>query len=85
MVAKRKTDTKPAAKKQPAKKTVKKPATPKVSPEAKALAVLFHDTYEKLAPKYAYETRPETRKFSPNSKNGKLMLAVASRNTSAPA
>lgn len=77
MVAKRKTDTKPAGKKQPAKKTVKKPAAPKVSPEAKALAVLFHDTYEKLAPKYAYETRPDTRKFSPTSKNGKLMLAVA--------
>lgn len=77
MVAKRKTDTQPAGKKQPAKKTVKKPAAPKVSPEAKALAVLFHDTYEKLAPKYKYETRPDTRKFSPTSKNGKLMLAVA--------
>ena len=78
VVAKRKvTPTKPVAKKQPAKKPVKKPAAPKVSPEAKALALLFHDTYEKLAPKYAYETKPETRKFKPTSKNGKLMLAVA--------
>jgi len=40
------------------------------------LAVLFHDTYERLAPGFGYETREETRTFSPNSKNGKLMIAV---------
>lgn len=71
----------PAAAKAPAKKTTpKKPGakkTPKISREAKALAVLFHDTYERLAPKYGYETRPETRKFKATTPNGKLMVAVA--------
>lgn len=41
------------------------------------LAKLFHDVYEKLAPAYGYETRKETRTFDPESKNGKLMIAVA--------
>lgn len=40
------------------------------------LAILFHDTYERLAPQFGYETRPETRTFSPSSKNGQLMRAV---------
>jgi hypothetical protein len=40
------------------------------------LAELFHDTYERLAPDYGYETRVETRRFSPQSPNGKLMIAV---------
>ncbi len=40
------------------------------------LAILFHDTYERLAPEFGYETRPETRTFSPSSKNGQLMRAV---------
>ena len=40
------------------------------------LARLFHDTYERLAPKYGYETRKETRQFDPNTPNGKLMIAV---------
>lgn len=43
---------------------------------AKELAKLFHDTYEKLAPHYNYETREETRQFDENSNNGKLMIAV---------
>lgn len=50
---------------------------PKVSPEAKALAILFHDTYERLAPEFGYETKPETRKFKASTPNGKLMIAVA--------
>ena len=41
-----------------------------------ALAVLFHVTYEKLAPGASYETRQETRIFDPESKNGKLMIAT---------
>ena len=40
------------------------------------LAVLFHDTYERLAPDFGYETRKETRAFDPESPNGKLMIAV---------
>jgi hypothetical protein len=40
------------------------------------LAVLFHEAYERLAPSFGYETRVETRRFDPESKNGKLMVAV---------
>mgnify|MGYP001572067736 CR=1 FL=1 len=40
------------------------------------LAILFHETYERLAPQYGYETRPETRVFDPTTPNGMLMLAV---------
>ena len=41
-----------------------------------ALAVLFHVTYERLAPNSGYTTRQETRIFDPESPNGKLMLAT---------
>jgi hypothetical protein len=41
-----------------------------------ALAVLFHVTYERLAPQRGYETRTDTRVFDPESKNGKLTIAV---------
>lgn len=41
-----------------------------------ALAVLFHVTYERLAPQKGYETRKETRVFDPESPNGKLMIAT---------
>jgi hypothetical protein len=44
--------------------------------DPRALANLFHDTYERLAPNYGYETRPETRKFNPRSDNGRLMIAT---------
>jgi hypothetical protein len=40
------------------------------------LAILFHETYERLAPSFGYETRTDTRVFDPESKNGKLMVAV---------
>lgn len=40
------------------------------------LAVLFHETYERLAPDFGYETRPDTKVFDPESKNGRLMVAV---------
>ena len=44
--------------------------------QAEALARRFHETYERLAPQFGYETRPETREFDPTSPNGKLMIAV---------
>ena len=44
--------------------------------EPKKLAVLFHDTYERLAPQFGYETRKETREFDEHSPNGQLMIAV---------
>lgn len=44
--------------------------------KAEELAVLFHDTYERLAPSFGYTTRPDTREFNPASSNGKLMIAV---------
>ena len=40
------------------------------------LAILFHETYERLAPEYDYETRKETRAFDPDTPNGQLMQAV---------
>lgn len=72
--------------KKPVKKTVVKKPPKKVTKkvikkemtEAHKLAVLFHDTYERLAPKYGYETRKDTKKFKPTTPNGKLMIAVAS-------
>jgi hypothetical protein len=44
--------------------------------EDEALARLFHDSYERLAPQFGYETRNDTREFDPASTNGKLMIAV---------
>lgn len=40
------------------------------------LARRFHETYERLAPEYGYETREDTKAFDPESPNGKLMIAV---------
>lgn len=45
-------------------------------PNAIWLAKFFHDTYERLAPEYGYETRTETRVFDRESENGRLMIAV---------
>jgi Mg2+ and Co2+ transporter CorA len=39
-------------------------------------ARLFHDTYERLAPSFGYETRNDTKQFDPTTPNGKLMIAV---------
>lgn len=44
--------------------------------DAQGLAILFHNTYEGLAPSFGYETREDTKEFDPESKNGKLMIAV---------
>jgi hypothetical protein len=48
----------------------------KLDIDAPTLAVLFHNTYGRLAPSHGYETRQETRKFDPDSPNGKLMVAT---------
>jgi hypothetical protein len=44
------------------------------SPEG--LALVFHETYERLAPHFGYETRADTKVFDAASKNGRLMVAV---------
>lgn len=41
-----------------------------------AIARRFHESYERLAPSYGYETREDTKEFDPESKNGRLMTAV---------
>jgi hypothetical protein len=43
---------------------------------ALAMALRFHDAYERLAPSCGYETRADTRVFDPTSPNGRLMIAV---------
>lgn len=40
------------------------------------LAQNFHRVYERLAPSFGYETRPDTRGWVADSPNGKLMRAV---------
>jgi len=40
------------------------------------LAILFHNTYEKLAPNFGYETRADTKSFETTTPNGMLMIAV---------
>ena len=52
------------------------PAVSEAVTDPLALAILFHHTYERLAPSIGYDTRTETRIFDPESKNGKLMVAV---------
>lgn len=54
------------------------------SGEPVALARRFHEAYERLAPKFGYETRTETRKFDPESANGKLMIAVCAEIAAPP-
>lgn len=46
------------------------------TPEEVELAILFHNTYEKLAPSFGYETREDTKSFDITTPNGKLMIAV---------
>ena len=50
--------------------------TPLSGCSALELAKKFHETYERLAPLYGYQTRPVTREFDPDSPNGRLMVAV---------
>jgi len=50
---------------------------PDIAPTSgEELARRFHDTYERLAPEFGYETRTDTREFDPQSSNGRLMIAV---------
>ena len=44
--------------------------------EIKEYVIKFHNTYEKLAPNYGYETRKDTKELDFNSNNGKLMYAT---------
>ena len=44
--------------------------------QPETLARVFHDTYERMAPGFGYETREETRQFDPETPNGELMIAV---------
>ena len=46
----------------------------KISPVK--LAIIFHETYEKFAPEFGYETREETKTFKAYTPNGKLMIKV---------
>ena len=46
--------------------------------DAKGLAHQFHETYERLAPQFGYETKEETRQFQEDTPNGRLMIAVCS-------
>lgn len=48
-------------------------------PNAESVAKLFHETYERLAPHYQYETRQETRVRWEDvpQRNKRLMIAVA--------
>lgn len=38
-----------------------------ISEGSKVTAKLFHDTYERLAPIFGYETREDTKEFDPDS------------------
>jgi hypothetical protein len=49
-----------------------------------ALARRFHETYERLAPSFGYETRQETREFDPTTPNGRLMIAVCTELAAEP-
>jgi hypothetical protein len=44
--------------------------------ESASWARRFHELYERLAPQYGYETRPETQTLDLTSPNGRLMVAV---------
>jgi hypothetical protein len=44
--------------------------------DALKMAMIFHETYERLAPQFGYATRDDTKAFNKESPNGKLMIAV---------
>lgn len=45
-------------------------------PLPEKVAEVFHESYERLAPRFGYEAREDTRAFDKNSPNGQLMIAV---------
>jgi len=60
-------------------KGLEKEYPPVETREWEEVARLFHDTYEKLALKYGYETREDTKEFDSDSPNGRLMIAVCKK------
>ena len=50
--------------------------SPPTPGSALELAMRFHEAYERLAPRFGYETKTETREFDPQAPNGRLMIAV---------
>ena len=50
--------------------------SPPTPGSALELAMRFHEAYERLAPRFGYATKTETRKFDPQTPNGRLMIAV---------
>ena len=46
---------------------------------SETLARKFHETYERLAPAFGYNTRHETRTFDPHSANGRLLTVVCAQ------
>ena len=50
--------------------------TPESAGCAESWAKQFHETYERLAPQFGYETKEETRQFQEDTPNGRLMIAV---------
>lgn len=61
------------------------PVKPMDKEQLEARAREFHNTYERLAPQFGYETRPDTKAFDPTSPNGRLMMAVIGELESFPA
>lgn len=57
------------------------PVRPDARFNAKSIARVFHDTYERLAPKYGYETRKDSAVpwEQVPEKNRRLMIAVVER------
>lgn len=47
-----------------------------MSDTPEALARMFHETYERLAPEFGYQANMTTRLFNPQSPNGQLMMAT---------
>lgn len=43
------------------------------------LAILFHETYGRLAPSFGYETRDDAKKFDETSKNDRLIVVVCGK------
>lgn len=52
--------------------------------DGEALARMFHEAYERLAPDFGYVTRKESRTFDPTTLNGRLMIAVCNELASRP-
>lgn len=52
------------------------PSTALAARPEEGMARAMHEAYERLAPTFGYETRPDTRSFDPDSANGRLMIAV---------